>query len=152
MQSTLRDLTEDEHNVLELYLDLGYSICKKYVPDFDGTFTAKLLTKVFGLWLTDTAAYITNENSDDFKSSSTAKPNDKMIEFGLGTAYGEVLNTAFNAKWKHITDEYGEEICIRHENPEYTTFPYSVLQKRTVSKETVFFEPIMATMKFNISS
>ncbi|MCL5244283.1 DUF3806 domain-containing protein [Cellulophaga sp. 20_2_10] len=151
MQSTLRNLTEDEYNVLELNLDLGYSICKKYVPDFDGTFTAKLLTNVFGLWLADTTAYIANENINDFNSSCAEKPNDRMIEFGLGSAYGEILNTEFNTNWKHITDEYGAEICIRHENPEYTTFPYSIVQKRTVSKETSFFEPIMATMKYNIS-
>lgn len=101
--------------------------------------------------MADTAAYIANENIDDFNSSSAEKPNDRMIEFGLGSAYGEVLNTEFNTNWKHITDEYGAEICIRHENPEYTTFPYSIVQKRTVSKETNFFEPIMATMKYNIS-
>ncbi|QWX84822.1 DUF3806 domain-containing protein [Cellulophaga sp. HaHaR_3_176] len=151
MQSTLRNLTTLEFDVLERHLDLGYSICKKYVSDFDGTFTAKLLTEVFGLWLADTTAYIADNDIENFNSVSLEKPNAKMIEFALGSAYGEVLNTAFDTQWKHIADEYGEEICIRHENPEYTTFPYSIVQKRIGSQETVFFEPIMATMKYAIS-
>ncbi|WP_165750374.1 DUF3806 domain-containing protein [Cellulophaga sp. Z1A5H] len=147
--TTLRDLTEDEYNVIALYSDLAYSICKKYVPEFEGTFTATLLSQVFALWLADETAYI--EDSDSFNSSTLEKPNKKMIELALGSAYGEVLNTEFKSDWKHITDEYGQEICIRHENPEYTTFPYTIVQKRIVSQETVFFEPIMATMKYNIS-
>lgn len=151
MQTTLRDLTKGELNNLELDLDLAYSICKKYDPSFSGSFTASLLTKVFGLWLTDNTDFIANEDIADFNSKCVTKPTPKMIEFGLGGAYGEVLNEEFGTSWKHITDEYGAEICIRHEDPVYTTFPYTIVQKRIDSKETSFFEPIMETMRHNIA-
>ncbi|QXP52469.1 DUF3806 domain-containing protein [Cellulophaga sp. HaHa_2_1] len=151
MQAILRDLTALEFDILERHLDLAYAICKKYVPSFKGEFTAQLLTQVFALWLEDTSTGIADNAIENFNSSSQEKPNTKMIEFALGSAYGDVLNTAFDTQWKHIADEYGEELCIRHENPEYTTFPYSIVQKRISSQKTVFFEPIMATMSYAIS-
>ncbi|ADY30892.1 MULTISPECIES: DUF3806 domain-containing protein [Cellulophaga] len=151
MQTTLRDLTEEELSTLELDLDLAYSICKKYEPEFKGEFTVSLLTKVFELWLADNTDIIANEDIADFNSKCATKPTPKMVQFGLGAAYGEVLNEEFATHWKHITDEYGQEICIRHKNPVYTTFPYTIVSKRIDSKETNFFAPIMETMRYNIT-
>lgn len=148
---TVRPLTQDELDTIEMVdLDVAYSICKRYLNEFDGTFTATILDQVFALWLDDTAAYLEKDYDSGYDPKSGKKPTPTMIVYGLGGAFGDILNKKFKSNWIHLTDNFGEAICIRHAQSSYTAFPYSSVQKRIESKENTFFGPIMAMMEMGV--
>ncbi len=147
MDTTLRELTQEELDTIQLDTDLAYSICKKYVLEFEGTFTSKILSKTFILWLEDKSEIIEKDYDSNFNSSNLKKPTATMIKYALGSAFGEVLNTITGSDWMHVTDQYGKEICIHHKSANYTSFPYSSVEKRIKSREALFFESIENLMK-----
>ena len=150
MEATTRKLTAEENNLMQFHRDLAVRICKKYVPGFNNIFDSKLLSKVFALWLQDSAEFVKQNYDLDFYSESARKPSAYMVKLALGTVFGDTLNNLFHSEWVHITDQYGEEICVRHEDSNYTTFPYSSIEKRFTSKELNFFEAIEELMKLQV--
>jgi hypothetical protein len=150
MDATVRKLTAEEINLMQFHRDMAAKICKKYVPDFNNTYDSRLLSKAFALWLEDKSEFVKQNYDLDFHAESARKPTGSMIKLALGTVYGDMLNKLFQSEWVHITDQYGAEICVRHEGSKYITFPYSSIEKRFASKELNFFEAIEEMMKMQV--
>lgn len=134
-----RILTDDEREQMYADVDMADEITKKYQPNFEGTYTAELLDFVFDSWLKDKSTVTNIEYDIHFTSKNINKPTALMVWRSLGSAFGELLNLKYEAKWVHITDEYGEEIAINCKGSDMLMFPYSSIQKRIESKESYFF-------------
>ncbi len=150
MEPTIRPLSNEEKNMMEFHRDIAAKICKKYAPEFDGTFNSKMLSTVFSNWLQSREEFVKENYDMDFYAEKERKVSAYMIKMCLGTVFGDILNKEFQSEWKHVTDQYGEEISIYHSGSKYATFPYSSIQKRFESKELNFFQAIEDTMRWNV--
>lgn len=86
-----------------------------------------------------------------WQKDTEEKFDTESIKLGLGAIFGDLLNKELNMQWILINDEYDEELAVRHAN-DFTSFPFSSIQKRIESGESDFFNNIYQMIKHNLEN
>lgn len=137
--SPIEEITTLKPNHIEFineWVEKGKHIIKYYEGSkLESQLDFDKLDQIFKLWQEDT--------EEKFDTES--------IKIGLGAIFGNLLNKELNMQWILINDSYGEELAVRHAN-DFTSFPFSSIQKRIESGESNFFNNIYQMIKHNLEN
>ncbi|MBP5437806.1 MAG: DUF3806 domain-containing protein [Treponema sp.] len=129
----LRDLTQEEINIINTNIDLGNKIVNSSSVEKSVTNELRILDIVFKNWLNGNSIFSEDE-----------------IASGLGILFGEIARKELSMEWQMITDEYGTDYCLVHRKTNIMIFPISTVYKRIDSKEYDFFWDIYQIVKNQI--
>lgn len=127
-------LTEKQEKFLDDQVDAAFYFADDYFPDWqEDELTPEILDKIFIKWLEEPKDY-----------------SDQEIVSSIGAAFGTYLCNRLKMDWKVVEDEYGTALCVHHEKPAWTGYPFDSVQKRVDSKETNFLVTIFSTAKLAV--
>ena len=61
----------------------------------------------------------------------------------LGIGLGHCFVTELGYKWIFVKDNLGEELSVKHEQSNWTSFPFSSIRKRIRTREKNFFRALI---------
>ncbi|MCP4176835.1 MAG: DUF3806 domain-containing protein [bacterium] len=132
------ELNDEDKKSIKEYEKLGINVLNKYIGANNVSIVSfKELDMAFKTWLND------NDES---------RTPDNDIGNGLGIIFGIKLVESLGMEWKKVTDEYGTDFAVLHQNNNTMAFPVSSVFKRIESKESDFFCNISQVIKNRIDA
>jgi hypothetical protein len=103
------------------------------------------MARAFGVLVGD-AAFLTAAQLDDLYDHMLAnvepEENFRLLADTFGFALGECLVQVLKMRWAVVTDEYGTDFAVNHDQAHVMSCPISVVEKRLEDGAFRFFVPV----------
>jgi len=121
-------ISQEQEEFIDEGINLLREIIKENKVNDTGEITSKVLDEIYpvlkkGTWW------------------SKKRRENAVVILGIGLGYCFVTELGY--KWIYVRDNLGEELSVKHEESNWTSFPFSSIRKRIRTSERNFFSALI---------